>query len=43
MPPLKFSYILNIRVLVDCTSCVDNFDSMSARSSTYPERFLPNN
>ena len=26
----NFIYILNIRVLADCTSCLDNFDSMSA-------------
>ena len=28
MHPLKFS-ILNITVLIDYTSCVDNFDPMS--------------
>ena len=27
-------YILNIRVLVSCTSCLDNFDPMSALSSS---------
>ena len=25
----NFIYILNIRVLVSCTSCLDNFDPMS--------------
>ena len=29
----NFIYILNIRVLVSCTSCLDNFDPMSAWSS----------
>ena len=26
----NFIYILNIRVLIDCTSCLDNFDPKSA-------------
>ena len=36
-------YISNIRVLVSCTSCLDNFDHMSAWSSTSTKRFLANN
>ena len=30
MHPKKVILILNIRVLVDCTSCLGNFDPMSA-------------
>ena len=29
----NFIYVLNIRVLVNCTSCLDNFDPLSAWSS----------
>ena len=30
----NFIYVLNIRVLIDCTYYLDNFDLMSALSST---------
>ena len=33
-------YILNIRVLVDCTSCLDNFCPMGAWSSTSLKRLF---
>ena len=36
-------YILNITVLVHCTSCSDNFDPMSSWSSTSRKRFFTKN
>ena len=36
----NFIYILNIRVLIDCTSCLDNFYPMSAWSSISLTPFL---
>ena len=42
-PIYFFFYILNIRALVNCTSYLDNFDPVSASSSTSSKRFLANN
>ena len=43
MYPMQFYLLLYIRVLIDCTSCLDNFDPIRAWSSTSQKRFLENN
>ena len=37
--PMWFYLHSNIKVLIDCTSCLDNFDPMSAWSSTSQKGF----